>query len=164
MLKQQRIYWKQRGTFKWVTCGDAGTKFFHANATIRHRKNLITFLSDSNGIQQSDHHLKAAILWESFEDRFGQSEFQAMTLDLDTLTQASTNLGCLEEPFSTKEIDSIIQHLPSDKSSGPDGFNTEFGKKCWPILKQDFYKLCQAFYDGDKWLPHYTHSQSRWCC
>ena len=38
LLKQQRIYWKQRGTIRWVTCGDARTNFFHANATIRHRK------------------------------------------------------------------------------------------------------------------------------
>ena len=43
LFKQQRIYWKQRGTIKWVTKGDAGTKFFHANATIKHRKNVITF-------------------------------------------------------------------------------------------------------------------------
>ena len=43
LLRQQKIYWKQRGTLKWVTQGDAGTKFFHANATIKHRKNVITF-------------------------------------------------------------------------------------------------------------------------
>jgi hypothetical protein len=37
LLKKQRIYWKQRGTINWVKLGDAGTSFFHANATIRHR-------------------------------------------------------------------------------------------------------------------------------
>ena len=36
LLEQQRTYWRQRGNIKWVTLGDAGTKFFHANATIRH--------------------------------------------------------------------------------------------------------------------------------
>jgi len=30
LLRQQKIYWKQRGTLKWVTKRDAGTKFFHA--------------------------------------------------------------------------------------------------------------------------------------
>lgn len=62
LLKQHRIYWKQHCTIKWIICGDAGTKFFHANATIRQGKNLITSLIDTNGNQQSDHHLKAAIL------------------------------------------------------------------------------------------------------
>jgi hypothetical protein len=50
MLEWQRLYWKQRGTIKWVTSGDARKKFFHANATIRHRQNLITSLEDDNGI------------------------------------------------------------------------------------------------------------------
>ncbi|KAL5678574.1 hypothetical protein ACJX0J_014705, partial [Zea mays] len=35
---------------KWATLGDAGTKFFHANATIKHRHNLILSLEDDNGI------------------------------------------------------------------------------------------------------------------
>ena len=62
LLKQQKIYWKQRGTIRWVTKHDAGTKFFHANATIRQRKILITFLEDSLGNLQSAHQAKANIL------------------------------------------------------------------------------------------------------
>jgi len=31
LLHHQRLYWKQRGTIKWVTLGDGPTKFFHAN-------------------------------------------------------------------------------------------------------------------------------------
>jgi len=34
LLQQQKAYWKQRGAVKWVTLGDASTKFFHANATM----------------------------------------------------------------------------------------------------------------------------------
>jgi hypothetical protein len=41
LLEQQKIYWRQRGAIKWVSLGDATTKFFHANATIRMRGNLI---------------------------------------------------------------------------------------------------------------------------
>ena len=39
--------------------------------------------------------------------------------------------------------------MPTDKSPGPDGFNTDFFKKAWPIIKEDFYALCSAFYNGD---------------
>jgi hypothetical protein len=49
LLDWQKIYWKQRGTIKWITCGDACTKFFHVNATIRHRINLIAILQDEQG-------------------------------------------------------------------------------------------------------------------
>jgi len=41
LLDQQRAYWKQRGKVRWVKEGDAGTKLFHACATIKHRSNLI---------------------------------------------------------------------------------------------------------------------------
>lgn len=43
----------------------------------------------------------------------------------------------------------MVVGLPLDKSLGPDGFNTNFVKKCWPLIKHDFYELCQAFYMGE---------------
>jgi hypothetical protein len=93
--------------------------------------------------------LKANILWEAFKERLGQSEPPSMQFDLHySLLQASSNLNCLEQPFTTEEIDLVVQHLPSDKSPGLDGFNTDFIKKCWPIIKQDFYDLCFDFQCG----------------
>jgi hypothetical protein len=42
----------------------------------------------------------------------------------------------------------VVASLPSNKSPGPDGFNMDFIKKCWPIIKGDFYNLGDAFYSG----------------
>ena len=39
--------------------------------------------------------------------------------------------------------------MPTDKSPGPNGFNTDFIKRAWPIVKHDFYALCSAFYNGN---------------
>jgi hypothetical protein len=78
LLRQQQIYWKQRGTLKWVKFGDEGSKFFHAIATIRHRRNLITSLQDDNGVSHTEHHAKAAILWEAYKVRLGTSDFPEM--------------------------------------------------------------------------------------
>jgi len=55
LLRQQRTYWKQRGKIRWVKEGDAGTRFFHAHATIRHRKNTIFSLKDYSGNIQQTH-------------------------------------------------------------------------------------------------------------
>ena len=41
LLKQQHVYWKQRGTIRWVTTGDTGTKFFHAHATIKQQQHSL---------------------------------------------------------------------------------------------------------------------------
>jgi hypothetical protein len=148
LLEWQRLYWKQRGTLKWFTCGDARTKFFHANTTIRHRQNFITSLEDNNGSVISRHEEKANLLWEAYKQRLGTSEFSHMYFDLNSLLRLVENLSCLEEPFHNEEIEQIIKDLPTDKSPGPDGFNGEFlGEKCWHIVASDFLRLCQGFYE-----------------
>lgn len=55
LLKQQKIYWKQRQKIRWVREGDAGTKFFHAHATINHRKNTISTLQVNLGNVFQEH-------------------------------------------------------------------------------------------------------------
>jgi hypothetical protein len=64
------------------------------------------------------------------------------------LIQPIDNLSELEHPFSCQEIDQIIKCLPSNKSPGPDGFNTDFVKKCWPVIAPDFYELYNNFFEG----------------
>jgi len=38
--------------------------------------------------------------------------------------------------------------MPVDKAPGPDGFNEMFLKKCWHIIKEDVYQLCNDFFSG----------------
>jgi retron-type reverse transcriptase len=54
----------------------------------------------------------------------------------------------LEDPFTREKIYSIVQELPSDKSPGPDGFNGESLKKCWPTVDRDYLDLCEGFYSS----------------
>jgi RNase P/RNase MRP subunit POP5 len=79
----------QRGKVKWVKEGDVGTRFFHAHATIRHRKNLIATLKDSMGNFKSTHEEKVDILWNSFKDRLGVTEFSKMQFNLTELLHPS---------------------------------------------------------------------------
>lgn len=134
LLRQQHIYWKQRGSIKWETLGDASTKNFHANASIKYRRNLITSLEDSDGNPVTEHNAKAELIWDAFKERLGVSSFQGMNFNLPTLILANHDLSPLVAPFSREEIDSVARHLPYDKALGPDGFNTDFLKKCWSVI------------------------------
>jgi hypothetical protein len=149
LLHQQRTYWKQRGTINWVKFGDECTAFFHANASIRHRKNFISSLVNSVGEELLLHGDKAELLWQAYKDRMGVTEYIHMYFDLPSLLRADNNLGDLERPFTKEEIDKIITALPNNKSPGPDGFNGKFMKKCWHIIAQYFYKLCEGFFEGN---------------
>jgi hypothetical protein len=39
--------------------------------------------------------------------------------------------------------------MPTDKAPGPDGFNGMFFKKCWHIIKEDIYQLCNDFFSRE---------------
>jgi hypothetical protein len=68
---------------------------------------------------------------------------------VETLLQPLDGLDDLVNPFTSEKIDGIVKELKSDKFPGPDGFNTDFMKKCWEVIKPDFYELCTSFFNRD---------------
>jgi hypothetical protein len=126
----QNLLEQQRCKIKWAECGDAGTKNFHSHASVRHNHNLITTIQDDSGNMISDHEAKAEILWESYKIRLGTTGETSMVLDLSLILQSSQDLVFLEAPFSDNEVNSVIASLPNGKAPGPDGFNSDFLKKC----------------------------------
>jgi hypothetical protein len=54
----------------------------------------------------------------------------------------------LTVPFQKKEMDDVIKAMPGDRAPGPDGFNGLFLKRCWPVIKHEFYKPAHDFHKG----------------
>jgi len=71
-----------------------------------------------------------------------------MLFDLANLIAPVDGQQDLAEPFQQMEIDLIVKRMPTDKAPGPDGFNDLFMKKCWHIIRSDFYSFCNDFYLG----------------
>ena len=138
-----------KGHSKWVKFGDAGTKFFHANATLRHRRKLITSLKAADGTEVFNHESKANILWEAYKERLGTSNPVHLPDNLEELLKVVENLDLLDAPFTHEEIDNAVKNLSADKAPGPDGFNNDFIKRCWPIIAPYFYALCEGFQKGE---------------
>src|SRR4051812_20177106 len=141
-----------KGEIKWVKLGDENTKFFHSRATISFRHNYISMLKDDSDLEIYDHDGKANLLWNSFKDRMGTSDKPEMHFNLNDLAGdclSQEEKEALEKSFSDEEIDEVIKNLPNDKSPGPDGFNNEFMKLCWPIIKDDVKHLLIEFYEGN---------------
>lgn len=148
LLLCKQDYWRKRCTARWARLGDENTSFFHSMATIRYRSNLIASLNREDGSQATEHHEKAGLLWESFRQRLGISVPINPEFDFSQFFSPFEGLSGLSAPFTHEEIDKVVAHMPSDKSPGPDGFSGLFLKICWPVVKYDFYRLCQEFWEG----------------
>lgn len=142
------VYWKKRYTVNRIKFGDECTKFFHAMATISYRKNSIPQIQNDSGQMVTDHEGKAALLWSAYKNRMGVTSNPQMQFDLAALINIDMDLSELVAPFTNEEIDRIVSITPIDKAPGPDGFNGMFFKKCWPMIKHDFYQLCRDFFNG----------------
>ena len=145
LLRYKNLYWKKRFTINKIKLGDECTKFFHAMATVSYRRNAITHLKDDHGNSVTDHAGKADLLLVAFRERMGVSLQPHMAFDLQSLIYLNVDLDCLIDPITKEEIDSIIKLIPLDKAPGPNRFNGMFLKKCWPLNKDDFYKLARIF-------------------
>jgi len=55
------------------------------------------------------------------------------------------DLDGLDIDFSQNEIESVIECLLDSHALGPDGFNGLFIKKCWNLVKQDFFRVFRDF-------------------
>jgi hypothetical protein len=81
-----------------------------------------------------------------------------MVFQLADLITPHEDLSSLVTPFSEAEIDDIVKRIPPDKAPGPDGFNGHFIKKCWQLIKPEFYQLCEDFYNDQANLESINES------
>jgi hypothetical protein len=129
LLESKRVYWKQRNTLRLVKLADENTEFFHSFATISHKRNFIVSLTSTDGDSITNHEQKANLIWSSFKDRMGASDFKNISYDLSSLL-VPQNLSEIDSDFSQEEIDLVIKTLLDSHAPGPDGFNGLFIKKC----------------------------------
>ena len=70
---REEMMWNQRSRAVWVKCGDQNTKFFHATASNRHRKNRIDGLYDLGGRWCEDSDEVDGIILDYFRDIYSTS-------------------------------------------------------------------------------------------
>jgi hypothetical protein len=77
----------------------------------------------------------------------GESSNPELMFYLQEMAINQIDLSNLVEPFTNEEIDKAIREMPSERAPAPDGFNMQLIKKCWHIIKTDFYQLCHDFFN-----------------
>ncbi|XP_071677171.1 uncharacterized protein [Lolium perenne] len=126
-IKKNAAHWKQRGKFRAVKEGDENTKFFHARATQRFRRNGIRALL-IDGVEVVDHHGKAEALRVFYAELLGRARPTAWAFDLDALYDGAPRVDgqALIAPFDDKEIKAAIWGMDQNSAPGPDGLGPSF--------------------------------------
>jgi hypothetical protein len=137
LLKSKDCLEYQKSKAKWLKEGDTNSKYFHACVKGRKRTNSIVALKKEGGWIENPKCIKEEIC-SFFVKHFSEEAWERPTMDgIDFPNLAAVDIQQLERPFEEFEVKDIIDSSQNNKSPGPDGFNFEFFKSCWDLMKGD---------------------------
>jgi hypothetical protein len=84
-----------------------------------------------------------------FQNHYASSVWARPTLDgIEFPKVSQVNNQFLVALFSLEEIDAVVKESDGNKSLGPDGFNFNFLKAFWELLRLDFAALMFEFHQN----------------
>jgi hypothetical protein len=152
LLKYKEASLFQRSRSKWLREGDANSKYFHECVKARAKRNAMLALKVGDVWLDSPPLVRAAVE-DFFSNHCASPEVVRPKLDgvIFPMLSEEENVG-LMAPFSLEEIEKVVKECDGNKSPGPDGFNFNFIKDSWDLLKGDLRILFDQFH-GNERLP-----------
>ena len=142
--KLDSIY-RQKARVNWSKYGDTNSKFFHSAIRWRRLKNEVKgVVIDSQWCEEPEVVRREAKLL--FENRFKATKDYGVTLGSVEFKSLSLEVSRkMISDFTEEEVRDAVWQCGGSKSPRPDGFNFNFIKKCWDILKMDLMEAVRFF-------------------
>lgn len=146
ILDQKEIYWRQRSKQLWLKEGDKNSKFFHAAASTRKKKNRILSLRNDNDTWVDWNNGLEDVILGYYTNLFSAQHCSYDEI-LEGIQPAVTSVQNQEllQPVTAEEVKRAVFHMHPDKSPGPDGLTPAFFQKCWHIIELDVVHIVQRF-------------------
>ncbi|KAK3204142.1 hypothetical protein Dsin_018188 [Dipteronia sinensis] len=133
LLEREEIYWKQRSRADWLLAGDQNSKFFHAQASARKKKNTIVSLTDDNGSIHTSPEGISITVHQYFSSLFNSTnpsveDIERATRGIESRLTVQMN-DWLDDMFSFTDVKRAVFELRSFKAPDPDGFHAIFFQK-----------------------------------
>lgn len=150
LVRERAAYWRQRGKIRWVTEGDANTKFFHAHASQKLRTNQIKAVQ-FQGSKVTDQSAKLEIFTQYYTQLLGTADTPQWQYDLESLydSTALVDQQHLDAPFTMAEAKKALQSINKTSAPGPDGFGSAFYCAAWDHVAPQIEQLLVEFHSGD---------------
>eukprot|EP00253_Pinus_taeda_P011270 PITA_11270 len=146
--KQEEALWKQKSRVLWLKEGEKNIKFFHRSAMDYRNVNKILELKNSEGEILRNHKDISDLLSNHFSNIAREPEINRETA-IQEITNAIPNSiteeqnWALRKTITMEEVEEAVKNMPNDKAPGPDGFNINFYKACWKIVKNDIWEIVE---------------------
>lgn len=117
------VKWRQRSRVKWLKAGDRNCNFFHAKASLWRRRNLISWLEDSEDRKLDSIQDIGNCAVNYFPQLFQFSEPAEEAVDetlagVDRWVSGSMN-KTLSLDFTASELFTVFKFLCRSKATGP---------------------------------------------
>lgn len=128
-LLMNQHYWMQRARVEWAINGDMNSRFFHATAITRKRRNTIVAIQNSEGYWETDMRRIMQLFIAHYKTIYTKRATTQVQLNfpvevLNGLPKVPQYLGpALTSQPIDDEIYQTLMTLGPDKAPGPDGIN-----------------------------------------
>lgn len=161
LVAAEEAFLLQRSRILWLSQGDANTAYYHRMVASRRAINHIHFLIDEAGTRYESHTAVEAHCVDYFSNLFGSDIEPQMFVqeDLDFLfnfTCSQQDKNSFTAAFSAQEIRDVFFSLPRNKTSGPDGFSSEFFTSCWSVVGPEITEAVQEFFRSGNLLRQWN--------
>nr|XP_023894348.1 uncharacterized protein LOC112006298 [Quercus suber] len=136
LLDSEETIRRQRSKVHWYREGDRNTKFFHARASERRKKNSILGIWNDDDIWCESKESIVAIAVSYFEKIYSTSSPSGISEVVDALPRCVTEdmNAELTKVFTRDEVINALQQLYPTKAPGPDGITNTWGR---PLSLED---------------------------
>lgn len=137
-LEREEKMWRQRYKITWLKDGDQNTRYFHNNASLRHKKNQIDQVQDEEGRWHTEGNRDQVII-DQFDHLFSSSSHEPDFTFLDHVPHSvdENMLWSLNADFTKEEIFLALKQMHPTKAPSPDGMTPIFYQKYWDAIGLD---------------------------
>ncbi|KAG7547838.1 Reverse transcriptase domain [Arabidopsis suecica] len=160
VIAEERFFC-QKSRVTWLHDGDSNTSYFHRMADMRHSMNKIQFLFDDDGNKIDTKQGIEQHCADYFENLLGGDVSPQLLeqSDMELLLPYRCSLDEIRElgmVFTDNEIEAAFSSLPRNKTSGPDGYSSEFFKGMWVIVGPEVLEAVKEFFSSGQLLKQWN--------
>ena len=154
--RREAIAWRRRSRVRWLSVGEAPTKYFFAQVKAKHARDTIQALKIDELTVTEDEALVTTVQ-TTFTGVFAVdpklqnhvAECQSILAELDKRVSLEDNNRLTALP-SREAIRKVVFAFPRNKSPGLDGLTAETLQGCWEFIGQDCCNLVQSYWSSGK--------------